>query len=365
MQQATNSHLRARGTQGPTKGSAGLCTTLSRSVLWRAKWRTWLADRRESRELQTALQQFSQARAGLSFHGESISQNWTAPSGATRFNEVAGLILKGAPSGFFQAFEQAKTKARALAQTRQWLIPEQQLAQDNWPSVQWNPVLKESNRNTVRTLAQSVFSQDHAAQLERHAQHLLVHRASGLVRFSRRWAGLGTGLGLLLAAGSLYLFPHSAAWVQVGLVGAGLLSSLGIARLGTTDTRDRAAPANDVPFVDMAALRAQFFQGNPYGYQVMDPVASTNFVKAANHHFGAALSRYLDVSSQARDQQIRLENERARHLIGGMKAPPAIIIIGALLAMVLGFMAWQEPGQQPAEPDRPAGYRTGSPGEKP
>jgi hypothetical protein len=48
-----------------------------------------------------------------------------------------------------------------------------------------------------------------------------------------------------------------------------------------------------------------------------------------------------------------------------MKAPPAIIIVGALLAMVLGFMAWQEPGPQPAEPDRPAGYRTETPGERP
>ena len=44
-----------------------------------------------------------------------------------------------------------------------------------------------------------------------------------------------------------------------------------------------------------------------------------------------------------------------------MKAPPAIIIVGALLAMVLGFMAWQEPGLQPPEPDRPAG----TPGDRP
>jgi hypothetical protein len=48
-----------------------------------------------------------------------------------------------------------------------------------------------------------------------------------------------------------------------------------------------------------------------------------------------------------------------------MKAPPAIIIVGLLLALGLGYLAWQEPGPQPPAPDRPAGYQAETLGERP
>jgi hypothetical protein len=40
-----------------------------------------------------------------------------------------------------------------------------------------------------------------------------------------------------------------------------------------------------------------------------------------------------------------------------MKAPPAIIIVGALLAILLGYMAWQEPGREAVAASNPAAAR--------
>src|SRR3546814_13314611 len=51
-----------------------------------------------------------------------------------------------------------------------------------------------------------------------------------------------------------------------------------------------------------------------------------------------------------------------RHLMGAMCQKPSIIIAAILVALTIGYFAWQKPGAQPMDPERPAGYQADKPG---